>query len=663
MFLENKYLKYTLYFVMLVSMVVGLKVGAERVIFERSNNDVEMVLSYKEVCRLALLAGVERDDLFKYIKDNSYISSIVVEEDTLEDYVNDGKATLLRGSEVMNLYRVGYINRHILTHLYKQTRVKPDSYYIFTDEKDDYERIRDYLIAEFGKDGITQIGRWNIIEVMDEKEDLLKIGLGISKPLVKKLSNIGFSVILRLHNSDRLNESVIRKKFSVLNVLGNVQTIIFEGDSVLGYPSQMEHVQKKIADHDLKVGLIEFVNQHGMKDIALKTPKSVVRVHSITKSEMENLSSEKAVSRYVRAAKERGVKILFLHPFYDQYQSDGIIVFNFQFFNAVYDGLNKYNFNVKQITSDSSGEYKPISIWELLILGFGVFTALILMITGFVKIDTERLILYYLLFGLLFVAANVMGLIMAWKGIMAVVTAVLFPSIALISQFPTAKASEKMNNRWIPLLIYILKIVGINFIGALFLIGFRQDLVYLLGIVQFYGVKISFILPILIVGVFFYLRPHRIPSIFYVFKRVFYAPVRTVSLLAGFFCLVFVAIYILRSGNYISFHIPMVESSMRDFLEKILFIRPRTKEFLVGYPFLFFTYYYVDTVISRKWLWFFNVMGAVALISLINSFCHFHTPVLVSLYRSILGVILGVAIGVVYIFIFNLAKGLYKKLT
>ena len=69
---------------------------------------------------------------------------------------------------------------------------------------------------------------------------------------------------------------------------------------------------------------------------------------------------------------------------------------------------------------------------------------------------------------------------------------------------------------------------------------------------------------------------------------------------------------------------------------------------MIGYPLLFLTFLYVDRGLSRNWVWFFNGLGSVALISMINSFCHLHTPLLVSTYRSVLGLILGVVVCVVY---------------
>ena len=149
----------------------------------------------------------------------------------------------------------------------------------------------------------------------------------------------------------------------------------------------------------------------------------------------------------------------------------------------------------------------------------------------------------------------------------------------------------------------------------------------------------------------------------FVFRRLYYAPVRTAGLLSILFISVFILILILRSGN--SFFLPTFgfETKFRELLENLFFVRPRTKEFLIGYPFLFLTFLLVDKKLSRSWIWFFNVIGAVALISLVNSFCHTHTPLNISLYRTCLGVVLGVFFTALYLGFYLLLERIFKRLT
>jgi len=376
------------------------------------------------------------------------------------------------------------------------------------------------------------------------------------------------------------------------------------------------------------------------------------------------ISKDKAVSRYLRAAKERGVKILFLHPFFDKFHSADIVAYNMAYFSEISSGLKKMGVVQEHIVTLPVELFQPAVFWEKISLSIGVFIAFIWLLNCFFLLRPRHLVALVVFAVVFFYICLGLGMETVWYGCIALLAATTFPSLAVISQFPDEMQIAKAGSyRWVWAGVYMFKIIGLSLLGAVFVVGLLSDVTYLFNITYFFGVKTAFLLPVLLVGLYFFLRPHRVSSMFYVFKRLFLAPIRTSSLLALVFCLAIVVIYILRSGNYFSFQVPFVEAGMREILEKVLFIRPRTKEFLIGYPFLLLAFLYADKGISRKWLWFFNSIGVVALISVVNSFCHFHTPVMISVYRSVLGLLLGVAVGVAYVLFIKLFKQVSKFLT
>jgi cytosine/uracil/thiamine/allantoin permease len=50
---------------------------------------------------------------------------------------------------------------------------------------------------------------------------------------------------------------------------------------------------------------------------------------------------------------------------------------------------------------------------------------------------------------------------------------------------------------------------------------------------------------------------------------------------------------------------------------------------------------------KRKWLLLFLIVGAIGQSSLLNTFCHIHTPLIISLLRGGIGWTLGAIIGIV----------------
>jgi len=666
MLFQSKIIKILLFIIFISSLAVGSSIAYRRFAYEDSQRQVQIALSYKDIELLALRSSQPVDTFLSNLKSQTRLTSVALEEETLQDYVDDGRITVLKGSEIINLYRIGHINRYILSNIYNQIKVKPSSIFIIIDTQEDYERIRDFLQAEFGKDAVKRInvksGGKHILEIMDDSKDLLQIGLGISSDTLDELINSDITPLIRLKNSTRLNKQIIRLKFSTFIDYFPEALVIFDGTSVLGYPNYLPYTIQKFKNDDLRFGLIEFSNQLGAQTIATEIPSHVLRVHSISHEEMEWMTPSKAIARYLRAAKERGIQVLFIRPFFDTYEVVELIDKNVNMINTIDDLLVQEGLTISG-TGFQSPVYEPAKKWEILALSIGLLVATLYLINAFIPVTLTTLISISGVFSAGFYATFLLDAFSSWSLLMSFVTAIVFPPLAIISQFPSEEKTAIMKNRFIFSLFYFMATVGICFIGALFIIGFLSDLEYLKGILRFVGVKLSYFIPIVLIGVYFYLRPHRITSFMYVFKRLYNAPVRTSGLFAFFVCAFLILLLLLRSGNY--FHFPSIsfESFLREFLENSLSARPRFKEFIVGYPFLFLGFMLVDKKLQRHWLWFFNIIGSFALISLINSFCHIHTSLLISFQRSLLGAGLGFCVGILYFLIYKSLYSLYKRIT
>jgi len=195
----------------------------------------------------------------------------------------------------------------------------------------------------------------------------------------------------------------------------------------------------------------------------------------------------------------------------------------------------------------------------------------------------------------------------------------------------------------------------------------------MLKVHQFRGVKVSFILP-LIMGLFLLAGwpEHSLKKIglirFYVSKvseflsrKVEFRHLLIFSILA-FGGIVF----LLRSGNYSGPFLWEIENKVRGVLEKLLIVRPRIKEFFIGHPLMILGIsLYLEGKLAKEenlrpkaesWQWLI-VLGLIGQVSIINSFCHAHTPLVISLVRTINGIWLGVIIGVLLVSIVRRSTG------
>jgi len=230
------------------------------------------------------------------------------------------------------------------------------------------------------------------------------------------------------------------------------------------------------------------------------------------------------------------------------------------------------------------------------------------------------------------------------KGL-AFLAAVAVPSYAVISQYSRKNKIFSSSNIIINSIYLALNVVAECAVGIFLILGLLANTNFMMGANSFAGVKLALVLPILIIAAYFVPKSKEKITNLLNQKIPFYYIIVALALI---FVL---GVFLARSGNF-TLPVPEAEKIARSALETVLGVRPRTKEFLIGYPFLI-----IAGILFLKekkdWLWLFLAVGAVGPISLINSFSHIHTPIVISVLRSInglaLGLIFGAVVGMIYI--------------
>jgi hypothetical protein len=336
------------------------------------------------------------------------------------------------------------------------------------------------------------------------------------------------------------------------------------------------------------------------------------------------------------------------------------LAYNEDFISTLHDTLERRGFTITPIDQVTLGISPQLSMIIGIIISLGLVPVFFYFLRIFFPNIPENI------FGWGLVSIIVLDILAVqchqlnqWRSVLALAIAVIFPTLAILTQLPKGDNWDAESIKFRDTLYIILRIVGITLLGALLIIGLLSDVYHMLKIYQFRGVKLAFALPLLITAFYYFLYPYRVKSLRFIIKRFLQSKVTIGYVLAGVAGLAFFALYFLRSGNY---QLPLFngEAALRNFLGYIMLVRPRTKEFLIGYPLLIFILHNLGRVIDYRYKWVFFTLATVAPISLLNTFCHLHAPLWVSLLRSLNGLLLGFVVGYLVLWCWRAAEKVWK---
>jgi len=187
-----------------------------------------------------------------------------------------------------------------------------------------------------------------------------------------------------------------------------------------------------------------------------------------------------------------------------------------------------------------------------------------------------------------------------------------------------------------------LKLSFLSLMTGLFVAALMSSPDFVLGFNRFRSVKLALSLP-LIYG-FFTLYPWKNV------RNTFKEPITKGQLAFLFLGLMVMFLFLMRSGHDSFLGVSVLELKLRMFLEDFLGVRPRFKEFAIGHPFLWLGFYGISKNKKSEMDRIFILAGLIGQVSIINTFCHAHTPLNISLLRTFHGLWLGAIGGGVLIF-------------
>ena len=426
---------------------------------------------------------------------------------------------------------------------------------------------------------------------------------GPNTELVERFKSQGLVTVYRPYDDQR-----------VLNVGADwpdVPFISFTGAEVIGArdPQRLEQVRAHLGNRIPT--LIEGARQKGIEALAGDGP--LARMFSLNPSWQNSLTPEEVASKYALAARERTQRILYLRPFPTVYETD-----TFLKRLAPQFGRSGIRVTMPQIVT-----YAPSPLLQWLSV-LGPLAALVLLGLSY---PLPRLgLLVAGLAGLLALGIN--GL-QPFPGF-ALIAAITFPALGIVMR------RERMTDWFIA--------TGLSLLGVLFVSALGTSRDSMLGLDPFRGVGLTLLAPLLFVALSFLPRQDIRKTARDLFRR----PFSTGDLLILVFAAAAFSVAFLRRGNTSSVGVSSAEAKIRQDLQDAI-IRPRFKEVL-GHPLLLLGLSRVLPGYLGPLALLGGVMGQA---SILNTFSHFHTPLLISATRAFIGLGAGLLFGLVAVYVLD----------
>jgi hypothetical protein len=175
--------------------------------------------------------------------------------------------------------------------------------------------------------------------------------------------------------------------------------------------------------------------------------------------------------------------------------------------------------------------------------------------------------------------------------------------------------------------------------------GFLQKYEYVAKEEVIYGTKLMFVIPIIFS--FFVVLDKDEKNFLLNYNLTIRDVLISILLLTIF-------VYLLvRTGNVGKEFVLKFELNLREQIEKYVLFRPRFKEIFFAQPLFVFSIYLIKKCpkqIIPKILFCFSI---IALVSIINTFLHVHTPIWICVLRSVIGIVLGWLFGKICLLVFT----------
>ncbi|HRP48028.1 MAG TPA: DUF5693 family protein [Trueperaceae bacterium] len=581
-----------LWLVVVLALVPAAVLAVRRVAAESSKEQVAIVMDEQALGTQGDLVGLTSLELGLRYK-ASGLTGVALYEDTIETLAAKGYAATLLGSELKaQLLASGEPAPPIPSNATLVTALLPGAL-------DDLIAKNVPQARSFELDGRTwYLWPGDVKTVMPAGPDTAQLRLW---------KNAGFDIAYRPRNAP----------YSLVGAGSDFPDeatyLVHAGTQVAGWPFGLDDVEEASAGYYTAV--IEGTPQNGMADLSGKVP--TVRLLSFNQDYVDRrLRPADLIDKYLLAVEERNVRLLYLRPYTTVELGDPI-----ENTEKLVAGLTRSLAAQGYVVGPLSelGTSYVTQAWLRALAALGVAAGVLLLARRFPAPWGAAALALVVLAALFFAGPS-------WDAV-ALLAALVFPTLGYLTFKERLPA--------------ILGATAVSLAGALLLAAVGSERETLLAIRPFSGVGLTLVVPPALFLAAYLLRQHR-PAVWV--KRMLGTRITFGHVALGLLALAAVAVVVLRRGNDPVIGVSQFELTLRSLLGEFV-ARPRFKE-LLGHPLAL-----IALAVPGWPAWLRGLLltgGVVAQASILNSFSHYHTPLLISLERTGVALLVGLVIGAVF---------------
>ncbi len=582
---------------------------------EARNKSVCLVAEYETIEALASAQGLTIDRALENLKQQGLLG-VALTEETLGDLIGQGRVafSVPANQPAKEDVPVG------LT---------------FADQRE-VARVRKALQIRFqGLVGRSE-GRGATMSLPQISASVLRqtpVGLNPVQAMVAQRH--GLIIVARCSNPNGISGAGVRGTLAWAKSSG-ATIYLPQGEQVLGRRDAFEEMLTGLRESEMFYASPEFAKLGGDANVLDKAPDLVLRLHSAQAAELDKLPEQDAVDRYVKAARERSMRILLIRPLS---VASALPLGSFaDFMKRITTEIRREGGDIGAPKISPDNAMPKLYVMALSLVGAPLVWAAFCLFATNARV---RAGLAMLAFALALAAAVKTG-----QQVMALLVSMAAPLIAfawLIDKKPKS-------------LIHGYVVVSlVSLVGGLYVAGMLTGLNYAIRADEFRAVKLSVFLPIPLVG---FLCARELVD----WKAALKSPITWGAAGIGVLVLAVLMLMVARTGNDSGVGASNTELLMRNVLDRVLYVRPRTKEFLIGHPLLVVGCGLLAWVMTLPeegrakwggWVAVALMLASMGQTDVVNTLTHLHIPVGLSLIRIAEGWVLGGVFGAILWFVFQ----------